>query len=93
MARLPVSLADKGLYVAATFTGPLDMVKVVVALFASARVTLLPLPTIHLSNTIASGGESAVRVTLVPSAASLISVPHAVALPFVTMMALASNSR
>ena len=58
----------------------------VVALFASARV-MPPLTTSHLSNTLPEGAAFAVRVTVVPSAALLISVPAPiVALPSVTVM-------
>ena len=57
-----------------------------VALFASARV-MLPLITSHLSNTLSDGAAFAVRVTAVPSAALLISLPAPiVALPSVTVM-------
>ena len=58
----------------------------VVALFASARV-MPPLTTSHLSNTLPDGTAFAVRVTAVPSAALLISLPAPiVALPSVTVM-------
>ena len=57
-----------------------------VALFASARV-MPPLTTSHLSNTLPDGTAFAVRVTAVPSAALLISLPAPiVALPSVTVM-------
>ena len=60
--------------------------KVVVALFASTRV-MSPLSTTHLSKTLSAGASFAVRVTVVPSAALLISVPAPiVALPSVTVM-------
>ena len=57
-----------------------------VALFASARV-MPPLITSHLSNTLPDGAAFAVKVTVVPSAALLISLPAPiVALPSVTVM-------
>ena len=57
-----------------------------VALFTSARV-MLPLTTSHSSNTLPDGAAFAVRVTIVPCAALLISLPAPiVALPSVTVM-------
>ena len=63
------------------------MVKVVVALVSSARVTL-PSSTTHLSKTLSVSGASAVTVTSTPSMARVIGVPAAtVAVPQVTVTA------
>ena len=62
------------------------MVKVVVALVESFKVTA-PLFTTHLSNTLPSAGASAVMVTTVPGSAFVMADPAPTeAVPFVTVM-------
>lgn len=71
---------------ASSFTSLPGMVKVVVALVTSARVTL-PSSTTHLSKTLPASGASAVTVTTVFCAIlSVMSVPAATeAVPLMTV--------
>ena len=89
---LPLGAVAVGM--ASSFTSLPGMVKVVVALVASARVTL-PSSTTHLSKTLPTSGASAVTVTTVFCAIlSVMSVPaarDAVPLMTVTMYPVAAE--